>query len=148
MIVTYQARDGRVVLESEALDEAGGLRDGFSRHVRVPVTLRDGVPTKTGPVVDAAVLALFDEAERGEIAVVLDAFRSEDHDRTDWARLECNRIASRERSRGNPRAAMALEQARDDAAARLRNRVPAKGSSEEARAAMVGHLNHAWRNQT
>jgi hypothetical protein len=146
MIVTYvRARDRKVVLESEALDEDGRLLDGFNRHVRQPVVLRDGMPVKdSAPVADAAVLQLFDAAERDAVRAVLDALSSNDTDRTDWGRLEANRLASRERGRGNARAAAALEAARDDAAARLRNRAPAKGSSDEARAGMINRLRTGW----
>jgi hypothetical protein len=43
-----RARDRKVVLESEALDEDGRLLDGFAKHVRQPVFFRDGVPVQSG----------------------------------------------------------------------------------------------------
>jgi hypothetical protein len=146
-VVTYtRAKDGRIVTESEATDEAGALLDGFNRHVCQPVVLRDGVPVKdSAPVADAAVLALFDTAERDEVRAVFDALASDDADRLDWGWLEANRMASRERGRGNAQGAAALEGARDAAAARLRNRAPTTGSSEEARASYVSHIGNAWK---
>jgi hypothetical protein len=125
-VLQFFDKDGNPVSAEEAHEEGGRtLRDGYILRRRM--MLMDG--------------------ERDEAQPVLDALASNDADRVDWARLEANRLAARERGRGNVQAARMFEQARDAAAERRRTFAPANGS-DEARADMKRDLETRWKETT
>jgi hypothetical protein len=123
--VQYLDTKGNVVSEDEAFEDGTRiLKSGYL--LRRPLMLLDSEPDEAQPV--------------------LDALRSNDADRIDWGRLEANRLAARERGRGNLQGARMFESARDAAAERRRAFAPEKGSSEEARAQMKRDLENSWKN--